>query len=217
MWSMGSSFHRSPWDWGPLGRSLPGGCRAESACRIFFFFSSRRRHTRSDRDWSSDVCSSDLEGQTSRRIAPVRCAYSTVLQLHRYFEDVVLENNLNALVVESLPLSTTRTARERARIRELAQGDRRTFLFAHQADGLNELVKSLHVMSEAAPVFIPDGEEARGNEHFIVIADARFSALLATVRGRGKNKRIGGDEVIWTFETDIVYLGLEYLMGRGSA
>src|SRR5206468_7147477 len=28
-------------------------------CR-FFFFSSRRRHTRSDRDWSSDVCSSDL-------------------------------------------------------------------------------------------------------------------------------------------------------------
>src|SRR6266536_4569010 len=27
---------------------------------IFFFFSSRRRHTRSTRDWSSDVCSSDL-------------------------------------------------------------------------------------------------------------------------------------------------------------
>src|SRR5215469_18037072 len=28
---------------------------------IFFFFSSRRRHTRSLRDWSSDVCSSDLQ------------------------------------------------------------------------------------------------------------------------------------------------------------
>src|SRR5256886_6855347 len=28
---------------------------------IFFFFSSRRRHTRFDCDWSSDVCSSDLE------------------------------------------------------------------------------------------------------------------------------------------------------------
>src|SRR5690554_8208442 len=27
---------------------------------IFFFFSSRRRHTRCGRDWSSDVCSSDL-------------------------------------------------------------------------------------------------------------------------------------------------------------
>src|SRR6266536_5011345 len=27
---------------------------------VVFFFSSRRRHTRSTRDWSSDVCSSDL-------------------------------------------------------------------------------------------------------------------------------------------------------------
>src|SRR5690606_31247903 len=31
------------------------------SCRLFFFFfSSRRRHTRFSRDWSSDVCSSDL-------------------------------------------------------------------------------------------------------------------------------------------------------------
>src|SRR3990167_10039402 len=29
---------------------------------LFFFFSSRRRHTRFDCDWSSDVCSSDLAG-----------------------------------------------------------------------------------------------------------------------------------------------------------
>src|SRR5258707_15535431 len=33
--------------------------KAGSACS-FFFFSSRRRHTRYWRDWSSDVCSSDL-------------------------------------------------------------------------------------------------------------------------------------------------------------
>src|SRR3989449_6171398 len=31
-------------------------------CCDFFFFSSRRRHTRCSRDWSSDVCSSDLFG-----------------------------------------------------------------------------------------------------------------------------------------------------------
>src|SRR3989442_4545773 len=30
------------------------------AYRLIFFFSSRRRHTRCGRDWSSDVCSSDL-------------------------------------------------------------------------------------------------------------------------------------------------------------
>src|SRR5699024_11534813 len=36
----------------------------------FFFFSSRRRHTRSKRDWSSDVCSSDLN---ARYIQYVNC------------------------------------------------------------------------------------------------------------------------------------------------
>src|SRR5256885_5948534 len=33
------------------------------AINIFFFFSSRRRHTRLQGDWSSDVCSSDLAVQ----------------------------------------------------------------------------------------------------------------------------------------------------------
>src|SRR5207253_3958021 len=31
---------------------------------FFFFFSSRRRHTRWPRDWSSDVCSSDLDAKS---------------------------------------------------------------------------------------------------------------------------------------------------------
>src|SRR5256885_4598883 len=34
----------------------------------FFFFSSRRRHTRLQGDWSSDVCSSDLESGLDRVI-----------------------------------------------------------------------------------------------------------------------------------------------------
>src|SRR6266478_208726 len=33
---------------------------------FFFFFSSRRRHTRFDCDWSSDVCSSDLNSRWPR-------------------------------------------------------------------------------------------------------------------------------------------------------
>src|SRR6266699_3298238 len=34
---------------------------------VCFFFSSRRRHTRCGRDWSSDVCSSDLEEESALR------------------------------------------------------------------------------------------------------------------------------------------------------
>src|SRR5215813_14485896 len=33
---------------------------------FIFFFSSRRRHTRCGRDWSSDVCSSDLQLDLAR-------------------------------------------------------------------------------------------------------------------------------------------------------
>src|SRR5699024_11722465 len=35
---------------------------------IFIFFSNRRRHTRSKRDWSSDVCSSDLAAFTQAQL-----------------------------------------------------------------------------------------------------------------------------------------------------
>src|SRR5699024_12005783 len=62
-------------------------CTTCPSCR--FFISSRRRHTRSKRDWSSDVCSSDLVDRVftaqisaedrARRIRgwnkAVRCAY----------------------------------------------------------------------------------------------------------------------------------------------
>src|SRR5699024_11506139 len=36
-------------------------CETSWISECCFFFSSRRRHTRSKRDWSSDVCSSDLQ------------------------------------------------------------------------------------------------------------------------------------------------------------
>src|SRR5256884_3573935 len=45
---------------------------AQSVLFLFFFFSSRRRHTRCSRDWSSDVCSSDLlVGWVAYRQLPV--------------------------------------------------------------------------------------------------------------------------------------------------
>src|SRR5256884_5573843 len=45
-------------------------CHADSVCAVFFF-SSRRRHTRCSRDWSSDVCSSDLFPITLTMNSPV--------------------------------------------------------------------------------------------------------------------------------------------------
>src|SRR2546429_2522189 len=48
-------------------------CHAFAICSLVylfvFFFSSRRRHTRCSRDWSSDVCSSDLGGAARVAVA----------------------------------------------------------------------------------------------------------------------------------------------------
>jgi diguanylate cyclase (GGDEF)-like protein len=155
--------------------------------------------------------------QHSRQLTPVRCAHSTIAQLHRYFEDVVLENNLSALVIESLPLAARRPNREKARFRELARGGRRAFFFVRQADALNEVLAGWNLNQGLNSLALLQPDHDNANEHFVVIADARFSALLATVRGRESNGRAGEDEVVWTFEPDIVYSALEYLMARVGA
>src|SRR5436190_15275407 len=57
--------------------------RSESA-GITFFFSSRRRHTRSLFDWSSDVCSSDLNGgQSSSEIGDGNLVRNREIRLMR--------------------------------------------------------------------------------------------------------------------------------------
>src|SRR5438132_13044083 len=49
---------------------------------MFFFFSSRRRHTRSLCDWSSDVCSSDLAGSFPLRRAALSMSSPTIAVFH---------------------------------------------------------------------------------------------------------------------------------------
>src|SRR5690349_24960324 len=70
---------------------------------FFFFFSSRRRHTRSLRDWSSDVCSSDLvlgdllqENYTIASNVGGNVTFSTARPIHRSEALSVLETLLAA-------------------------------------------------------------------------------------------------------------------------
>src|SRR5207302_5695314 len=52
---------------------------------FFFFFSSRRRHTRFSRDWSSDVCSSDL-CSVERSVSRKARSYEVF-----FFKDIAIE------------------------------------------------------------------------------------------------------------------------------
>src|SRR5690606_39630702 len=84
---------------------------------VLFFFSSRRRHTRFSRDWSSDVCSSDLAGPTGVNIALLtgrdkgRARESILMGLldgsiqivvgtHAIFQESVAYRNLGLVVID---------------------------------------------------------------------------------------------------------------------
>lgn len=157
-----------------------------------------------------------LLAQHSRQLTPVRCAESTIAQLHRYFEDVVLENNLGALVIESLAASHKRSPREVARLRELGQAAQSAFFFITNEPGLSLLMPKT-TEEGCEPVLLELPDQGNPSEHFVVIADARFSAVLASVSGEDDEVDSSGNPVIWTFEPDVVYSALEYLMARVTA
>ena len=157
-----------------------------------------------------------LLAQHPRQLTPIKCAQSTIAQLHRYFEEVVLENNLGALVIESLPKVEERSARETTRVREIVHAAENVFLFVSADDALSQLMLNRRKHSRQATVF--EQKEDAVCERFLVIADARFSALLATTKDTDSDQSgQGGDLVVWTFEPDVVHSALECLMAKITA
>src|SRR6266403_3300817 len=90
--------------------------RGRFARLSFFFFSSRRRHTSSLRDWSSDVCSSDLtaEGRigsldsralTDARVKEFGAYFQAVLadELRRLGVHIGYDADEQAVVVLAIP------------------------------------------------------------------------------------------------------------------
>jgi diguanylate cyclase (GGDEF)-like protein len=147
----------------------------------------------------------------------LRCADQTIAQLHRYFEDVVLENNLAALVVESLPTKAERSQRTLEHVMSIGRAARHAFFFTAREDALNALPLGRRE-GIREPVLLARASQDGRDEHFVVIADARFSALLVSLRDNDDAAASqSGYEVVWTFEPDIVYSALEYLMARVTA
>ena len=157
-----------------------------------------------------------LIAQHARQLTPVRCAESTISQLSRYFEDVVLENNLAALVIESLPTSRERLPREMARLHQLGKVAQSSFLMVTAEDTISKLMLN-RGRDDTKSVVLEKVDQPGIHERFVVIADARFSALLASVHTDADDHNAAGDLVVWTFEPDIVYSALEYLMARVTA
>src|SRR5699024_11754728 len=74
-----------------------------------FFFSSRRRHTRSKRDWSSDVCSSDLSESApvqSRKAPSIKYSHISLIESH------MTQNNFTSAAINVTSTKTGRTNTE---------------------------------------------------------------------------------------------------------
>src|SRR3712207_7064352 len=93
--------------------------RAPTA-RIFFFFSSRRRHTRYWRDWSSDVCSSDLGEQCRQHVLAVE---EDAAHPSEVVEPYVVEVQAGGVAPDRPRYPTTQVRRRVARSEERRVGE----------------------------------------------------------------------------------------------
>lgn len=149
--------------------------------------------------------------QYPERLSPVRCTEQTAVQLHRYFEDVISENRLTGLVVKGLPEQKQRPLREVMRLREIAQQVRYSFLFAQQADDIHHHFAP-HSQWRGHDLWLfTNSAQQPAQERFLLISDPNFSVLLASsLRVPGTTE--ADDELIWTFEPDIICAALAYLI-----
>jgi diguanylate cyclase (GGDEF)-like protein len=155
-----------------------------------------------------------LSNQHRDDFAPFRCNGQTVSRLVRYFEDVVTEHKLSALVIEGHCLDGD-GAREAERIAKLSSAARHLYLFScdrtcntrtwtpEKSPTLTELEEREYHTIETGP--------------FILVMDSRFSGLLASYAvDDGENHGKGTYELVWTFDPNVVFTAIEYLMARVS-
>lgn len=157
-----------------------------------------------------------LLSQHARTLKPMYYAEPMTVQLQNFFEEVVLENSLQALVVESLPLRRARSMREIERVRRIAQVARFPFYLISPADELARCTRDATEEVKNKLVLLPNSGAGEENERFVVISDQNFSAVLTAIdTPLGDSK--SGQQVIYTFDPDVVYTALEYLGARFAA
>lgn len=143
--------------------------------------------------------------------APVKCNEQTVLRLIRYFEDVIIENRLSALVLEGRSLSSS-VVTETDRLSRLAASSRHLYLFSVGDDESEAIHKS-----ETCPnmTFIEEkSDQAIETGPFILISDPRFSVLLASYMLPQSSSGQKYYEVVWTLEPNAVFTAIEYFTAR---
>src|SRR5947207_8924257 len=135
-----------------------------------------------------------LINQHREEFAPVRCNTQTASRLVRYFEDIVIENKISALIVEGRCLNGDR-ARESAKLAKLVSSSRRTYLFCCN-DRCKDRTWDLQSLFKLTDLDEGDGHTIETGP-FILVMEPRFCGLLASSRIADDERRHNPYEVIW--------------------
>lgn len=156
-----------------------------------------------------------LTDQHREEFAPVRCSVQTVSRLVRYFEDVVTENKLPALVIEGRCLSGE-PSRDITRLSNLTSASRRVYLFSCDSEC------PTHAWDPETSLRLTTLEEhdchVTDTGPFILVMEPRFCGLLASCAlPDDRNSQPNAYDMVWTFDPNVVFTAIEYLMARVSA
>ncbi|HKP85769.1 MAG TPA: sensor domain-containing diguanylate cyclase [Blastocatellia bacterium] len=153
-----------------------------------------------------------LSNQHGDEFAPIRSNEQTVKRLVGYFEDVVTEQKLSALVLEGRCMDGD-TSREIERCVKLAAAARQVYLFTCDQDcSLRtwnpEKFSNLTALEECEFHKIESGP-------FILVMEPRFCGMLTSyVIPEDSKNHSKTYEMVWTFDPNVVFTAAEYLMAR---
>lgn len=153
-----------------------------------------------------------LVNQHGDEFAPVRCNERTLTRLMHYFEDIVIENKLSALVIEGRCLNGD-ARHERERLAKLCSPARHVYQFSCDP----QCGERTWTPSPATKL---SAFEERDSHHlesgpFILVMDNRFCGLLASYALPEETAQQAKTyELMWSFDSNVAYSAIEYLMAR---
>ena len=153
-----------------------------------------------------------LLNQHGDEFVPVRCNERTMTRLVNSFEDVVTENKLSALVIEGKCLGEE-ARQERERLTQLCASALQVYLFAFD----EPCPDHTWMPSPSGNLELFAEKEAHNLEAgpFILVMDNRFCGLLVSYAIPEETAQLAKTyEIIWSFDINVVYSAIEYLMAR---
>lgn len=153
-----------------------------------------------------------LTDQHGAELVPVRCNRQTVKRLVSYFEDLVTENKSSVLVLEGRCLDGD-AERDRERLQKLAGDARHLYLFTCDPHCATRTWEAPAL--DNVTLFEEREHHELENGPFILVVDPRFCGLLSCAEmPRPSATHAQTYAVVWTFDPNVVYTAVEYLLAR---